>query len=281
MCRKKGLALTLSLVLHLGLLLLVGSLLPHSAGESRIFQVYLATGASGSVGGPPAPQPQAEPQHLPVTTTSEPTASAASSLAVSSDQPAAKISQADQQLPPPEPLPSFQAVVHISPAISKTIPKPAAAKTNAVAQAALSPAESTTAQSDAERGAKKENADAGGGRTTAGPSTPSASLAGTSRQGYGKNYLAMVFAKIEAAKRYPRLAIRRRMEGSTEVVFRLDEKGGLLAVDLAGSSGYHSLDQAALAAVNRAAPFPPLPAGGRAPPHTLKVTISFILSLKE
>jgi periplasmic protein TonB len=62
--------------------------------------------------------------------------------------------------------------------------------------------------------------------------------------------------RIESVLRYPSLARRGRIEGTATVRFRIDETGVPRAPDLVASSGHRLLDEEALAAVVRAAPFP-------------------------
>ncbi len=90
-------------------------------------------------------------------------------------------------------------------------------------------------------------------------------------------YYASVLARIEAAKRYPRLAQLKRAEGKASVSFRLDSQGNLLEAALCDSSGDSSLDQAALAAVQRGAPYPPYPGDAGPMPETFEVTVAFVL----
>jgi protein TonB len=61
--------------------------------------------------------------------------------------------------------------------------------------------------------------------------------------------------------------------GSTTVSFAVSSDGSLLSVTVSQSSGKASLDQAALAAVRAAAPFPPPPAG--AGPADLVFSLAF------
>ncbi len=64
---------------------------------------------------------------------------------------------------------------------------------------------------------------------------------------------------IDRFKVYPAVARRRRQEGRVLVRVRIARSGRLLGERLAGSGEYPVLDRAALDAVRRAAPFPPLP----------------------
>ncbi len=75
-------------------------------------------------------------------------------------------------------------------------------------------------------------------------------------------YPGMVQAKVTRAAKYPSKA--RGDNGEALVSFTVGASGTVTKVALARSSGNDALDTAALAAVDRAAPFPPIPeAAGR------------------
>lgn len=75
------------------------------------------------------------------------------------------------------------------------------------------------------------------------------------------NHRAQVLAHLQRFKLYPREAQDREIEGRANVAFTLSASGQVTAVSLAGSSGSPILDQATLAMVRRAQPFPAAPAG--------------------
>jgi protein TonB len=72
-------------------------------------------------------------------------------------------------------------------------------------------------------------------------------------------YSAQVLAHLQRYRVYPDSARSAGITGVSTVRFTLGASGNVIAVSLAGSSGQGVLDQAALAMVNRAAPFPPIP----------------------
>ncbi|MGK7754235.1 MULTISPECIES: energy transducer TonB family protein [unclassified Roseovarius] len=72
------------------------------------------------------------------------------------------------------------------------------------------------------------------------------------------NYPGKVMRKISRVPR-PRVGSR----GTAVVAFRIAGNGGLAGVSIARSSGSSALDQAAVRMIQRAAPFPPPPAGAR------------------
>jgi protein TonB len=95
-------------------------------------------------------------------------------------------------------------------------------------------------------------ASARGGR--AGPSS-SAGAAQTA------SYRALALAHLARFKRYPNDARDRNVVGVAVVRFTLSPHGEVVAVALARSSGAASLDEATLAMVRRASPFPPMTDG--------------------
>ncbi len=75
-----------------------------------------------------------------------------------------------------------------------------------------------------------------------------------------KDFLRMVSGKIEKSKRYPGWAMDAGLEGKVVVRFTILQNGALGEhLQLVKSSGTEILDNAAMAAVRDAAPFPVLP----------------------
>lgn len=94
-------------------------------------------------------------------------------------------------------------------------------------------------------------------------------------------YYETVRWRIEREKRYPSQARRRQIEGRVVLSFAIGPKGELGDCRVRRGSGNPELDQAALDAVQRAAPFPAPPAGMiRAGGHGLRLelTVAFELS---
>jgi len=75
---------------------------------------------------------------------------------------------------------------------------------------------------------------------------------------YTKAVMEQVSNKVE----YPKMAKMRKQEGAAVVAIQVDAKGAATNATIEKSSGYESLDQAAIAAVNAAAPFPAPAEGG-------------------
>jgi len=83
--------------------------------------------------------------------------------------------------------------------------------------------------------------------------------------------------RVANAKTYPRIAKRRGMEGQPVIAFTLNRLGRLTKTDLAQSSGYKLLDQAAMEAVHEAAPYPEIPAELKTETYKFKLPVSFVL----
>jgi len=73
------------------------------------------------------------------------------------------------------------------------------------------------------------------------------------------SYNAVVLAHLQRYRTYPEQARASRLTGVSTVRFTLGASGNVIAVSLAGSSGAGVLDRAAIAMVQRASPFPPIP----------------------
>ncbi len=91
-------------------------------------------------------------------------------------------------------------------------------------------------------------------------------------------YAAGVKAAILAQKFYPPAAERLGQSGSVKVSFSLDAGGGLAGVSVKSSSGFDELDNAALDAVRRAAPFPAIPTETGRNEMNLSITLTYMLN---
>jgi protein TonB len=106
---------------------------------------------------------------------------------------------------------------------------------------------------------------------------------GRGSKGFGKGsplqgYLAAVRQRVDAAKRYPKIAEQQRNQGRALVAFSLSAAGELLSdPKVVRSSGFGHLDRAALRAVRRGAPYPRFPGKLRDLPAALQIEVSFIL----
>lgn len=84
-----------------------------------------------------------------------------------------------------------------------------------------------------------------------------------------------VMARLDKAKRYPRGARSRGIEGVAQVRFHVDRGGRVTQVMLARSSGHEDLDREAVAAVHRAQPLPRPPEELPGDPIRLTVEVEF------
>jgi protein TonB len=91
-------------------------------------------------------------------------------------------------------------------------------------------------------------------------------------------YYAAVRRRVDAAKQYPQIAQQRRIQGRVLVSFGLTLDGQLIGEpQLVKSSGYGLLDRAALRAVRRGAPYPEFPGKAEDLPKLLRIEVTFIL----
>jgi len=85
---------------------------------------------------------------------------------------------------------------------------------------------------------------------------------------------SQIVAMIERNKRYPEASARRGEHGVAQVFFSLDRRGRLVDSRIVRSSGANALDEEALALLQRAQPFPPLP------PEILGDRVNLLLPLR-
>jgi protein TonB len=97
--------------------------------------------------------------------------------------------------------------------------------------------------------------------------------------GFGSrmDYLDMVRLRIERYKQYPPFSRQRNIEGVVTVSFLIGPDGLISALRVVRSSGFDSLDAAAILAVNNAAPFSAPPEKYFKQQVRVKVPISFEL----
>ena len=75
-------------------------------------------------------------------------------------------------------------------------------------------------------------------------------------------YTKTVMEKVSKAVEYPKMAKMRHQEGAAIVAISLDASGTPTSATVEKSSGFQSLDDAAVAAVKAAAPYPAPAAAG-------------------
>jgi len=73
------------------------------------------------------------------------------------------------------------------------------------------------------------------------------------------SYTRLIKESILRQWRYPRKAKEYLIEGSMTAVFSLIEQGEMVKISISETSGHEILDQEAIGAITRAAPFPPFP----------------------
>ena len=86
-------------------------------------------------------------------------------------------------------------------------------------------------------------------------------------------YISQVQQKIEAQKQYPKRAQRRNHQGVVKLVFTIGNEGEIVSAHIEKSSGSRILDQAAMEALEKAAPFSRPPKG----PMMIQLPIRFQL----
>lgn len=111
----------------------------------------------------------------------------------------------------------------------------------------------------------------------AGAPAPSALTVQPQPAGPPPDYLALLVARLNRYKEYPRNARIRRVEGRVLLWFALDREGRVIAHRIARSSGYDILDHAVETMIQRAAPLPPLPESITGPRLELVVPVDFSL----
>ncbi len=72
-------------------------------------------------------------------------------------------------------------------------------------------------------------------------------------------FTSQVRSRIAQNKEYPQIARKRLYEGQPVVAFTLAKNGAIIDLALHESSSYNQLDSAALSAVRKAMPYPPIP----------------------
>jgi protein TonB len=93
-----------------------------------------------------------------------------------------------------------------------------------------------------------------------------------------RDYFEMLNLRIHSVKEYPESARSRHIQGRVKVKFVLLADGSLKDVQVVKTSRHRNLDEAAVNAVKKAAPFPKPPASLFKTPGTLQVHILFELA---
>lgn len=238
---RRGLAtLSLSIALHALLVLALGGLLTTPNPIIPHIEISLdpTAGSPQSTGEIPAPEPDPAPTptHIP-----EP--------------------------PQPEPKPKPIAKPVKRPAPHPIKPKPVIKKKEPTEPQLTEPIPTapdtprTKATATAERNSETKGISNAGSSSTSHSAEESSSGTGQKTDASAlQAYLAAIRARIAAAKHYPMMAERRRIQGNVVVSFRLTYDGRLIGEpEVTESSGSSLLDSATVRAVKRAVPFPTFP----------------------
>lgn len=90
-------------------------------------------------------------------------------------------------------------------------------------------------------------------------------------------YIREVHSRLAALKSYPPAARSLGQQGVTEISFTIDAQGHARGAAVTRSSAHPILDQSALALLEKASPFPPLPPALGPGPISLTLPIAFSL----
>lgn len=93
-----------------------------------------------------------------------------------------------------------------------------------------------------------------------------------------RDYFEMLNLRIHSVKEYPESARSRHIQGRVKVKFVLLADGSLKEIQVLKSSRHKNLDEAAVTAVKKAAPFPRPPASLFKTPVTFQIHILFELA---
>jgi len=110
-------------------------------------------------------------------------------------------------------------------------------------------------------------------RSTPRQNAPQPSQPGAASGPLPAEWRAQVLRHIDRRKIYPRDAQRAGQEGVVAIAFTIDASGRVLSASVARSSGFPSLDQAALETARRASPVPK-------PPSSLGSSVSLTASIR-
>jgi protein TonB len=248
MIQRERLSLFGSLIVHLAIVFFIGSRLVSPARENNRVEVDLQ-GVAAPIAAPGAPGVESpEPSRAPA-------------------PPSAAAPPARSNVPLQMALPATA-----SPAPAQAVRKDGSL---AAPGAPDLPGETTVPMTWSAGGAGGDGEGTnGGGGTGLGRGGGDGGQGGSALQGY----FAAVRMRVDAAKRYPMIALQRRIQGRALVAFSLSAEGELIGEPkLTRSSGYSQLDQAALMAVRRGAPYPKFPGRAEDLPDTLRVEVTFVL----
>jgi protein TonB len=207
----------------------------------------------------PPPTPQAPPQMAEPLKPSEEEAEAKWQTEASAWKPHVTFENA---LPPPDAPP---------PPTSRDIPRPRPQ------QQARAPVQQRAQTAFPPRPVQPPAAQPGNTQTAASaPGPTNSALDSLSGHGGERNdYLTRVFRHIEPFRVYPEAARANRQRGRVVTRVTINRAGELVAVSVDRSSGWPLIDNAELAAIRRAMPLPPPPAGMPGDPLVLILPMTY------
>lgn len=100
------------------------------------------------------------------------------------------------------------------------------------------------------------------------------------RKGNAKSYFAELMHWLNQHKDYPATLKKQKQQGVVVLTFSIDKNGEVLTAKVAKSSGYPSLDQAALNMLAQANPVPPIPDFMKRDRMSLSIPIEYSLITK-
>jgi|GEM_PF-369080 len=113
------------------------------------------------------------------------------------------------------------------------------------------------------KGINQPNENKGKGTGTGHSGTNIAGQGNSTQGGFSKgqlnSYHSKILAWLEKHKRYPRMAKRRRQQGTAIIYFKIDRNGHVLRHKIRKSSGHTALDREVTAMLKRANPLPTAP----------------------
>lgn len=94
-------------------------------------------------------------------------------------------------------------------------------------------------------------------------------------------YISQLLKKIRANTRYPQRANERGQSDSLRIALAIDRQGNIISSSLVQESQYPQLNEAALAAIKKSTPLPPMPVTLTEPSFELTVPITFVSGKKQ
>ena len=211
---------------------------------------------------PPAPPPRAAP-HEPVVAPAPPAPAPEPSATETATATPEPVAEAETETAWQTDVSSWKPQVTVEPSLTPPPPRPAR-------PAARPPTTARTAQAPGQRlqDYPPQTSSLGG------PSTGSLDQA-MGDGGARNDYLSRVYRHIDPHRDYPAAARAARQHGRVVTRVTISRAGELLDLRLDRSSGWPLIDNAEMAAIRRAMPLPPVPAGMRGDPIVLVLPMNY------